>query len=109
MKKSTLQSLVSFLNGETVTNIDEIKAEIEAELNKGQAKAEANRAVYEQAHDVVLAALSDTPVTAQEIADEVADALPGFSKGKIVYALNHYWESEVVKDSTGKVTTYHRA
>ena len=39
MKKSTLSTLVSYLNGETITNLDEIRAELEKELNKGAEKA----------------------------------------------------------------------
>lgn len=106
MKKSSLQSLVSYLNGEAVENIAEIKAEIEAELSKGQAKAEANRAVYADIHDKVIAVLSMTanPVTAQEIADET-----GIARGKIVYGLKNYWGDEVVADKSGKTTTYRLA
>ena len=106
MKKSSLQSLVSYLNGEAVENIADIKAEIEAELAKGQAKAEANRAVYAEIHDKVIEALSvaSNPVTAQELADET-----GIARGKIVYGLTNYWGDEVVKDTTGKATTYRLA
>ena len=106
MKKSSLQSLVSYLNGEAVENITDIKAEIEAELAKGQAKAEANRAVYAEIHDKVIEALSvaSNPVTAQELADET-----GIARGKIVYGLTNYWGDEVVKDTTGKATTYRLA
>lgn len=106
MKKSSLQSLVSYLNGETVTNIAEIKAEIEAELAKGKAKADANREAYAEIHDKVVEALTGitTPVTAQDIADET-----GIARGKIVYGLKNYWASEVVVDTTGKVNTYRLA
>ena len=103
MKKSSILSLVSYLNGETVANIDEIKAELEAELAKGKAKADANRQAYAEMHDVVIKALADAnnPVTAQEIADET-----GLSRGKIVWGLNNLWADEVVKDSSGKTVTY---
>ena len=106
MKKSSLQSLVSLLNGEAIENADEIKAELEAELSKGQAKAEANRAVYADIHDKVIAVLSGvtTPVTAQDIADET-----GIARGKIVYGLKNYWADEVVVDTTGKANTYRLA
>ena len=103
MKKASLQSLVSYLNGNPVDNLDEIKAEMEAELAKGQAKAEANRAVYADMHDKVIEAIrtATAPVTAQEIADET-----GLARGKVVYGLTNYWSAEVVKDTTGKSTTY---
>jgi hypothetical protein len=108
MKKSTMQSLVSYLNGEAVDNIAEIKAEIEAELAKGAEKAQANRDLYAQAKGIVLGALSETPVTIGELYDEIANDLPeGFSKGKVQYAITRLWADEVVK-TEGKVNTYSR-
>jgi uncharacterized membrane protein YqiK len=108
MKKASLQSLVSYLNGETVDNIAEIKAEIEAELAKGEAKAQANRDLYAEAKDIVLGALSDTPVTIGELYEEIKDALPdGFSKGKVQYAITRMWADEVNKVE-GKVNSYTR-
>ena len=108
MKKASLQSLVSYLNGQTVDNIAEIKAEIEAELAKGEAKAQANRDLYADAKDIVLGALSDTPVTIGELYEEIKDALPdGFSKGKVQYAITRMWADEVTKVE-GKVNTYTR-
>lgn len=102
MKKVTIETLVAYLNGETVTNLDEIKAELEAELTKGKAKADANRAIYEDIHDAVIEVLKSTatPVTAQELANET-----GYAKGKIVYGLRNYWADEVEK-TEGKVNTY---
>ena len=102
MKKNTIETLVAYLNGETVTNLDEIKAELEAELNRGKAKADANRAVYAEIHDAVISALKSAtdPVTAQELATET-----GYAKGKIVYGLTHYWGDEIEK-TEGKVNTY---
>ena len=108
MKKVSLHSLVNYLNGETVTNIAEIKAEIEAELAKGDAKKQANADAYEQAKPIVLGALSDTPVTIGELYDEIASDLPdGFSKGKVQYAITRLWADEVTKIE-GKVNTYTR-
>ena len=102
MKKVTLQSLVNYLNGETVTNLDEIKDELEAELNKGKAKADATQAEYAEIWDAVVKALRSAtdPVTAQELADET-----GFSKGKIVYGLTRLWKDEVERVE-GKVNAY---
>ena len=103
MKKASLQSLVSYLNGETVDNIAEIKAEIEAELSKGQAKAEANRAVYAEMHNPVIEAIrmANAPVTAQDIADAT-----GYARGKIVYGLTKLWSTEVIVDNSGKANLY---
>ena len=109
MKKATMQSLISYLNGETITNLDEIKAELEAELNKGAAKAHANRDLYELAKEVVLANLDETPVTIGELYEAVEGELPeGFTKGKLQYAVTRMWTSEIVKIE-GKVNTYRKA
>ena len=106
MKKNSLVSLIAYLDGQTVTNIDEIKAELIAELNKSKAKAEANRAAYADMHDKVMDVLNlaTAPVSAQEIADET-----GLSRSKIAYGLTNYWSTEVVSDKTGKTTLYRKA
>ena len=108
MKKSTLSTLVSYLNGETITNLDEIRAELEKELNKGAEKAAANRALYDAAKEVVLANLSETPVTVSELYEQISDELPdGFSRSKLQYGMLHYWSDEVVKHD-GSPATYAR-
>ena len=106
MKKSSLQSLVAYLDGQTVDNISEIRDEIVAELAKGAEKAQANREAYAEYHEKVMAVLAGVtdPVTAQDISDET-----GIARGKIVYGLRNYWANEVVVDSTGKVNTYRLA
>ena len=103
MKKSSLQSLVSLLNGEAIENADAIKAEIEAELAKGKAKADANRAVYAEMHDKVIEAIriANAPVTAQDVADAT-----GIARGKIVYGLTNLWSDEVTVDKSGKANLY---
>lgn len=103
MKKTTLSTIYSALLDSGYESTDPIMEEIANELNKGQAKAEANRAIYAELHDAVILVLkgANNPVTAQEIADEI-----GEPRGKIVYGLTHYWVDEVVKDTTGKTTTY---
>ena len=79
------------------------KAEIEAELAKGQAKAEANRAVYAAMHDPVMEAIrvAGKPVSASDIATEA-----GLSRSKVSYALNNYWVDEVNVDDSGKAKLY---
>ncbi len=110
MKKASLQSLVSFINGEAVENIAEIKAEIEAELAKGEAKAQVNRELYDKAKEVVLDALGKVtaPVTIAELYDEISDDLPaGFTKNKVQYGITRLWAGDVIK-TEGKVNTYIR-
>jgi len=103
MKKATMNTILSLIATIDTPEAEEVRAELNAELAKGQAKADANRAVYAELHDKVIKALTDAgkPVTAQEIADEI-----GMARGKIVYGLTNYWSAEVVKDTSGKTTTY---
>ena len=103
MKKSTMNTILSLIATIDTPEAEEVRAELNAELAKGQAKAESNRAVYADIHDKVMDALATAgqPVTAQELADET-----GIARGKIVYGLTNYWSAEVVKDSSGKSTTY---
>lgn len=103
MKKSSLISILSLLNGETIAEPDTIKAEIEAELAKGKAKADANREMYAQYHTQVLEALrlAGKPVSAQDIATETKIA-----RGKVVYGLKNYWAAEVNVDDSGKTRLY---
>ena len=107
MKKVSLQSLVSFIDSiDAPQDIKEIRDEIANELAKGAEKAQANRDLYAQAHDVVIGALSATPVTIGELFDEVASELPeGFTKGKLQYAVTRLWVDEIAK-TEGKVNTY---
>jgi len=109
MKKSTLKSLVAYLNGETVANINEIKAELQAELSKGEEKAKANRDLYAAAHEAVMGVMSDTPMTVADIFAACEDKLPeNFTKAKVQYALLHYWNDEVVKVENGRSAYQYR-
>ena len=102
MRKNTIETLVAYLNGETIDNLDEIKDELVSELNRGKEKANANRALYAEIWDAVRQVLADSDValTAQDLADET-----GYARGKIVYGLTNYWADQVEKTS-GKVNTY---
>lgn len=109
MKKDSLKALVKHLNGEAVENLDEIKAEIESELAKGEAKATANRALYEQAKDTVLEELAKatTHIPVSELYKAVEGKVPAtFTQAKLSYALTHYWADCVDKVFDGEVNTY---
>ena len=103
MKKAYLESLVSLLDGEAIENADEIREAIVTELNKGKAKADANRALYGEYHDKVIEAirLANAPVTAQDIADAT-----GIARGKVVNGLTRLWTAEIKVDKSGKVNLY---
>ena len=102
MKKVTLETIRTALIELGYTDAD-VLAELDAELTKGQARKDATMTAYAEMWEEVRQALTDAtaPVTAQEIADET-----GLARGKIVYGLTHYWADEVVKDTSGKSTTY---
>lgn len=111
MKKNTMQALVSyfaqqnFLPSDVADAVDEMKAE----LAKNEAKAQANRELYATAHDVVISALTDKPVTLAELWEIVKDKVPkDMSKSKVQYGLRELWAAEVVKIE-GKVNEYKRA
>ena len=109
MKKVSLQSLVSFIDSiDAPQEVKDIRDEIVAELSKGEAKAQANRDLYAQAHDIVMDGLrmATAPVTIGELYESIVNELPeGFSKGKVQYAITRLWADEVVK-TEGKVNTY---
>jgi len=102
MKKTSMQTIVNYIDTHNISELREVRDELVAELDKGAKKAEANRAIYDEIHDAVIEALKSAtaPVTAQELADET-----GYAKGKIVYGLTNYWAGEVEK-TEGKVNTY---
>lgn len=106
MKKVSLQSLFAYLTENDA--LPEVRAEIEAELNKDAERKEANAALYESAKDVIMDELraASAPVTIAELYAAVEDKLPeGFTKGKVQHAITRLWVDEVVK-TEGKVNAY---
>jgi len=96
MKKATMEAIVNYLNEQDA--LPEARAEIQAELNKNAEKADANRALYDAAKGVVMDALTDTPVTIQELYEALEGDLPeGFTKGKLQYAITRLWNGEIAK------------
>lgn len=108
MKKTTMNAIFNYINDNTVEELFKIRDELAAELNKGAEKAQANRDMYAKAHDIVMDALSDTPVTIAELYNEIEDRLPdGMTKGKVQYAVTRLWVDEITKVE-GKVNGYCR-
>ena len=106
MKKATLSTIYDALK--SIDFDPEVLAEVEKELNRGEAEKAKNAELYTQAKAIVLGALSDKPATISEIYDEVANDLPaGFTKGKVQYAITRLWADEVTKVE-GKVNSYAR-
>lgn len=112
MTKNTMMDLVNMLNGTELTTdrIDEIKGELEKELNRNAEKAQANRELYAEAHDIVMNGfdVAGKPLTIAEVFEEVESELPkGFSRGKVQYAITKVWADELIKHE-GKPNTYER-
>ena len=109
MKKATMNAIVNYINTNAVEELYEVRDELVAELNRGAEKAQANRDLYAEAHDIVMEALpTETPVTIGELYEESEDRLPdGMTKGKVQYAMTRLWVDEITKVE-GKVNGYCR-
>ena len=111
MKKATMNTILTLIATIDTPEAEAVRAELNAELNKGAEKAQANRDLYESAKDTVMGELSmaSEAVTIGELWEAVADKLPeGFTKGKLQYAVTRLWASEIEKIE-GKVNTYRKA
>lgn len=111
MKKNSMETLVAYfrMQNELPSDVADAVDEMKAELAKNAEKAQANRDLYAAAHDVVMATLSDKPMTMAELWEAMKDKAPeGMTKSKVQYALRELWAAEVVKIE-GKVNEYKRA
>jgi transcriptional regulator len=105
MTKTTLLTVAAILNSLTLTSETDVAARdaVNAEVAKGEAKAQVNRDLYASAHEAVFAVICDTPMTVAEIYEACASELPeGFSKSKVQWGLTNQWRDEVVKHENGK-------
>lgn len=110
MKKATLQSLYSYLNGETIHNLDEIKAELETELNKDKVRKDANAKLYDSIKPFVMDTLALGEATISELWESVKDQVEplGATKGKVQHGVTKLWVDEIVKIE-GNPNTYRKA
>ena len=103
MKKSVFEQIVNLINDRPVIDIENVRAEINAEWDALVAKSQSKRNVYDIAKPIVFGVLTNSPMTVKEIYESCADTLPeGFTQAKISYALREYWADEVVKHDNGK-------
>lgn len=108
MKKSTLEALRNYFNGDNTVDLSVVKQEIDAEYDRLTEKARQNSTLYDTALEVVLAHLSETAVTASELFALCASELPEeFTQGKMNYLLRKYAD-QITIDRTGKINTYKR-
>ena len=102
MKKNTLEAIRNYLNGDNTVDLSVVRDEVNAEWERLNAKAVANRDAYDAAKEVAFGILSDTPMTVKEIFAASDEWPQGFTAAKIQYALLHYWNNEVEKIENAK-------
>ena len=103
MKKSTLETIRNYLNGDDTVDLSVLRDEINTEYERITAKSRANAALYEAATDVVLSVMSTSPMTAKEIFAACEDKLPdGFNVSKASYLLRHQLADKVIRHDNGK-------
>ena len=102
MKKNTLTALYNyFVKNDDTIDLSIVVEDIRNEYERIAAKAQANRDVYDAAHDVLITALTDTPQTSKEIFEK-NEWPKDFTQGKLNYALRAMWADEVNKIDNGK-------
>ena len=109
MKKATMNTILTLIAIIDTPEAEAVRAELNAELNKGAEEKARNAELYDAAKAVVMDELGDKPVTIGELYEAVQDILPeGFTKGKLQYAVTRLWTDAIVKIE-GKVNTYRKA
>ena len=68
MKRSIFEQVVTMVNGGVVEDMENLRAEINAEWERTNAKAVANRNTYEAAREVAFTILNETPKTVKTMA-----------------------------------------
>ena len=109
MKKANMNTILTLIATIDTPEAEAVRAELNAELNKGAEEKARNAELYDTAKAVVMDELGDKPVTIGELYEAVQENLPeGFTKGKLQYAVTRLWTDAIVKIE-GKVNTYRKA
>ena len=111
MKKATMNTILTLIATIDTPEAEQVRQELNAELNKGAEQKAENAKLYDTAKAVVMDELGKTAeaVTLGELYDAVSDNLPeGFTKGKLQYAVTRLWTDAIVRIE-GKVNTYRKA
>ena len=112
MKKVTMNTILSLIANIDTPEAEQVRAELNAELNKGAEQKAANAKLYDAAKAVVMEELATATeaVTITELYDAVEDKLPeGMTKGKLQYAVTRLWLGNGIERIEGKVNTYRKA
>lgn len=103
MKKSTLEAIHNYLNGDDTVDLSVVREEVNAEWERLNAKRAANRNLYDDAKVVAFDIICDKPMTVKEIYEKGESLWPqGFTRAKVQYAIRNYWNDEIMKHENGK-------
>lgn len=103
MKKSTLEAIRNYLNGDETIDLSILRQEINDEWERTTAKSRANASLYAAALPVVEKVLDTTPRTSKEIFALCEDVLPdGFTANKVSYLMRNQLADKVEKHENGK-------
>lgn len=103
MKKSTLESIRNYLNGDNTIDLSVLRQEINDEWERTTAKSRANADLYATASPIVEKVLDATPRTSKEIFELCANDLPdGFTANKVSYLMRNQLANKVEKHENGK-------
>lgn len=101
MKKSTLEAIRNYLNGDDTVDLSVLRDEVNAEYERTTAKSRANATLYEAAHDVAMEIFNDTPMNTSDAFD-AGEWPKGFTLSKLRYAVREIWSDELEKHENGK-------
>lgn len=103
MKKSTLEAIRNYLNGDNTVDLSILKQEVDNEWERTTAKSRANADLYATAVPIVEKTLDATPRTSKEIFAMCEKELPnGFTANKVSYLMRNQLADKVEKHENGK-------
>ena len=108
MTKATMNTILTLIANIETPEADEVREALNAELNKGAEKRDANAKAYSELKPIVFAGLrqATSPVTISELFETIKGELPeGVTKAKVQYGVTRLWSDEIVK-TEGKVNSY---
>lgn len=103
MKKSTLESIRNYLNGDTTVDLSVLTEEVNAEWERLTAKSEEKKSERSEIAEMVLATLADAaePMTAQEIFD-ACETPQDYTVRKLTWLLTHDLADKVQRVENGR-------
>lgn len=103
MKKSTLESIRNYLNGDTTVDLSVLIEEVNAEWEQRTAKFEEKKSERSEIAEMVLTILAEAtePMTAQEILDDL-EVTQYYTVRKLIWLLTHDLSDKVQRVENGR-------